>query len=478
MARSRVAQMPEFNRNRPQGQRAGGPPRGGRGPGGGGAPRQSSSRSGGEGADSPSAAAPWYVGTDFAHVPPGHRYLLYLPFWKQDWSAIKEGKQRELKSLCLIPAHARDAMSAIAERQRSIGKVSGGEVVEATSISPFATGLGWEHPNENGFAFLHPYGLPYLAGSGVKGVVRRAAEELALLESDSHGWDLATVWWLFGFEASSSVFDTDGVWRTAFARWRARSADGSSSALDGFIAVADVKFKGTGGKWVDRLQADRGYRQSLHTAGALRFLDVIPEVAGNSMSVDIMNPHYGDYYQAKKTTAYPNGATPHDASSPNPVFFLLVPPGSKFTFVVDCPREHHLPEALRNKWRDMIGAAFTHAFDWLGFGAKTAVGYGAMTDKPVVAQPEPSRAPAAARSDATTPVISEAIWRGARLKFNRANGTLTAEANGKQAHASAPNGEQLLATLPPDTQTKVRRNEFVKVNAVVQGSVLVRVEKP
>ena len=31
-------------------------------------------------------------------------------------------------------------------------------------------------------------------------------------------------------------------------------------------------------------------------------------------------------------------------------------------------------------------AAFEHAFAWLGFGAKTAVGYGAMEEDPAVAE--------------------------------------------------------------------------------------------
>ncbi len=30
------------------------------------------------------------------------------------------------------------------------------------------------------------------------------------------------------------------------------------------------------------------------------------------------------------------------------------------------------------RWKTLLEAAFKHAFDWLGFGAKTAVGYGAM----------------------------------------------------------------------------------------------------
>lgn len=407
--------MPEFNRNRPQGQRPGAPRRDtpGRGAQGRGGQDAGDGARGTHGGAASRAAVPWYVGDNFNGAPPGHRYLLYLPFWTQNWSAIKEGKQRVLKDLGAIPEHASKVMHALVQRQLQIGNASGAEVIEAFSTAPFATGLGWEHPNENGFAFLQPYGLPYLAGSGVKGVLRRAAQELA--ESNQNcGWTAEVITQLFGLEPKT----------------------GSDMA----------------------------------SSGALLFFDVVPEIAGNSMGVDIMNPHYSDYYQGK--------STPHDAGSPIPVFFLVVPPGSKFSFVVDCPREHHLPEALQNKWRDMIGAAFTHAFDWLGFGAKTAVGYGAMTDKPVAAQSDSSRIPAGARSRATTPVISEAIWPGARLKFNRANGTLTAEANGKQAHASAPKGQQLLETLPPDMQTKVRRNDFVKVNAVVQGSILVRVEKP
>ncbi len=43
--------------------------------------------------------------------------------------------------------------------------------------SDFVTGLGREHPVENGFAWHHTLGTPYLAGSSVKGMVRAWAEE-------------------------------------------------------------------------------------------------------------------------------------------------------------------------------------------------------------------------------------------------------------------------------------------------------------
>ncbi|MDR1709947.1 MAG: hypothetical protein LBS70_09550, partial [Candidatus Accumulibacter sp.] len=62
---------------------------------------------------------------------------------------------------------------------------------------------------------------------------------------------------------------------------------------------------------------------------------------------------------------------------------------------------------------------------------------------------------------------------GARIKFNRANGTLTVEKDGKSAYAYAPKGNELLNALPAAIQQKIRTNQFVKVTAsVAEGTVL------
>ncbi len=68
------------------------------------------------------------------------------------------------------------------------------------------------------------------------------------------------------------------------------------------------------------------------------------------------------------------------------------------------------------------------------------------------------------------------IWAGARIKFNRANGTLTVEKSGKTANALKPKGEELLNTLSPAIKQKVMTNQFVKVNAYVQDKELVKIE--
>ena len=50
---------------------------------------------------------------------------------------------------------------------------------------------------------------------------------------------------------------------------------------------------------------------------------------------------------------------------------------ARFTFHVEC-HPARLDTGLQVQWQPLIEAAFTHAGKWLGFGAKTAVGYGRM----------------------------------------------------------------------------------------------------
>lgn len=158
------------------------------------------------------------------------------------------------------------------------------------------------------FVLSQSYGLPYSPGSGVKGILRRAAELLAVGEfGDQQHWTPVTVDALFGKETEPADTET--------ARNR----------------------------------------------GALTFWDVLPELAGSRLMVEIMTPHYSDYYQGN--------TTPHDSGQPNPIVFLALPPNSRFEFFVQC-NQAALPESLRNNWQTLLETAFQHAFDWLGFGAK------------------------------------------------------------------------------------------------------------
>ena len=317
----------------------------------------------------PIAAVPKYLGRNFKNASPALRFSMLLPLWgvnrrtkellwtTSDISHEVRGplrQEREIKLNNKVDALAqaaalnpedKAAMKALAERQSHLAGVTPHMLsLDAKAIAPFTTGLGNEHPLENGFAFLNPYGLPYLAGSGVKGVLRQAARELASGQwGNEHGW------------SADKQFEI--------------RVNGKSLA----ISMLDALFG---------LESQDG--DTLHMRGALSFWDVIAQMPNNcnSLHVEVMTPHQSHYYQQKSDPKTGSSATPHDSGQPTPISFLTVPPGSGMTFHVQCdlPRLQRLAPTLAegDAWKKLLQAAFEHAFEWLGFGAKTAVGYGAM----------------------------------------------------------------------------------------------------
>ena len=452
----------------------------------------------------PIAAIPAYLGQDFSSASPGLRFGMYLPIWttradqEREVNARAQKKSREafevqdllrsrgmdaaIADLCQRARHplpglwdkndfaARHAwekilrltpndkatMAALAQRQSHTAQACTDVLtLEATATAPFTTGLGNEHPLENGFAFLNPYGLPYLPGSGIKGVLRQAARELASGQwGDTCGWTEELI--------------HQPPWSDC------RKID---------LSVLDALF----GRETENGSSD-------HVRGALSFWDALPQIPGDSLSVDIMTPHQSHYYQPqdlrdKKAYLKSSGSTsPHDSGAPTPISFLTLPPGTRFTFHVRCDMAHLdwlAPDLAHNqRWQTLLTAAFEHAFEWLGFGAKTAVGYGAMQSQAQVerarehARQQAEKARELEKAQAQKRQQENAVaWEGARPKFNRANGALTVEKNGKTAIAIAPQGEALLQTLPADLQQKIKTNQFVKLTAYVAEGVLLRIEK-
>ncbi len=341
----------------------------------------------------PIAATPEYLGNDFKSASPGQRFGMYLPIWtaradqEADVRKRAEAKSREGDEVSALLSKGMDAAIAalrqrdrkplaglwdkndFASRQawRDVCALNKGDIermkalvarqseqvstfgasdllrLQATAIAPFTTGLGNEHPLENGFAFLSPYGLPYLAGSGVKGVLRAAAQELASGQWDSKEWHHAE-------DLRHEVHNKQGKH---------------------LFDASDL----------DVLFGSEALIGENHLRGVLSFWDVIPQIEGNSLMVEIMTPHQSHYYQedAKKGAG---STSPHDSGSPNPISFLTVPPNSRFAFHVVCgtSRLQDLAPDLANneRWKTLLTEAFEHAFAWLGFGGKTSVGYGAM----------------------------------------------------------------------------------------------------
>jgi len=97
--------------------------------------------------------------------------------------------------------------------------------------------------------------------------------------------------------------------------------------------------------------------------GDLIILDAIPENFPR-LEEDIMNPHYPDYYNDKKP--------PTDNQNPRPIKFLTVAKGEKFNFYFK--NSHVYKEAFETDLKEDL----IKAFNYIGIGAKTGIGYGVL----------------------------------------------------------------------------------------------------
>lgn len=438
------------------------------------------------------AAIPGYLPRDLKEAAPGHRFQLYLENWQalagSEYAPYKKARpvgneervayNREcagvLKDLCALPTTSQKVLAGLRARQQSLitHHGSNGYRISTKSTAPFATGLGNEHPIENGFAFLTPYGLPYLAGSGVKGILRRAAEELAL-ENEAQQpdqWTWVDVWHLFGFEGA---VDKGSIWDGTSTLGQAFSRDLPKTAAHPDIYSLICKLFGgakEGARFLDRENlgaqqlmqtclAGKSMRGGLQCRGALDFWDVYPSPAGGKLVVEIMTPHYGKYYQGTES--------PHDSGAPVPVSFLAVPAKSDFDFSVVC-QPQRLPESLKNQWRSLLDQAFAQAFEWVGFGAKTAVGYGAMATKaasPASAATVPTQTGAAGATPSTT---SDAlVWPVATLTLNKGSGEIKASFEGKTtAGLKGDESKRLQAALGDERAAKLVKKQELKGVAI------------
>ena len=111
----------------------------------------------------------------------GNAGLWYDKFcnqWLRDWSGLGDSGKREwIATVAPTNGAARVGDGAeLAKRQRALVDAARGLCDEFISQGPFASGLGREHPVENGFAWHHTLGTPFLPGTSVKGMVRAWAK--------------------------------------------------------------------------------------------------------------------------------------------------------------------------------------------------------------------------------------------------------------------------------------------------------------
>ena len=218
------------------------------------------------------------------------------------------------------------ALEAYRERIHALGRewVSQGQnynqvCFQARLVGRLAPGLGIPSVFENGISLHHIHGFPYIPGSSLKGIAQDYA--LKVVKANKNSQEFISV---FGKQTPQ-------------------------------------------GRTRETFEAQQG---------KAIFFDAIPLETKDLLALDIMTPHYGDYYS--------NGGQkpPGDYLDPNPIVFLTVKEGVSFLFFLRA-RDFKSKESVVMKAEDIL----CYAKDWLwgalstlGAGAKTSVGYGYFQD--------------------------------------------------------------------------------------------------
>lgn len=250
-----------------------------------------------------------------------------------DWGSAPSKKQSEWKKEGFNQSirFAADAKALEAYRTRWDALVRGAHAVPFTVKTDwrFITGLGSKGPLEVGFTF-HRYGFPFLPGSSVKGLARAWAFFQIVEQTDAT--DLGKL-------EQYLAYDGDEIRK--YEDWHRNQPEEAKKLANDYRAIFGTT----------------------NAAGKAIFFDAIPD-SPPKLELDIMNPHFGDYYSGKEP--YPT-----DWQNPVPVFFLTVAAGQKFHFAVGWRGKKDDPD-LRTSAEGWLKASLQD----LGAGAKTSAGYG------------------------------------------------------------------------------------------------------
>ncbi len=252
----------------------------------------------------------------------GLRFNKFCAVWRSDWSLKSEDNANPKKDWIDKFSNGQNVgdeneLKEIVARNELLQKATNGNIYYFKTMSPFVTGLGNSHPVENGFTWHHTLGVPYCAGSSIKGLVREWADN-----------------WLSNIE--------ENCW---------------SNEQEKSNVIARI------------FGTDNKENPVIRSTGSVVFLDAIP-TKPVKLKTEIMTPHYGEYYQDA------SGETPPgDWLSPVPIPFLAVDVGQIFQFSIMLRKPDGIESDLL-----LVSTWLRDALYYLGCGAKTSVGYGIMVD--------------------------------------------------------------------------------------------------
>jgi|GEM_PF-1771817 len=319
------------------------------------------------------------------------------------WNWGKAGKNELLKALIEqeknIYQDSEEILKAQQQRDRVMMKFWERQGYKVYSVSLKVTwrlivGLGLPSPLETGIRLHHLYGFPFLPGSAIKGVTRafrlqEIAEELGiprLCAWDIKEWEnqvkSPTPWKLLEQLLMSPVpKDSDDEERKKLHEQQltnrleelkkainnGRKFLNDRGYLSGDPKVLEIDIEELKQKYVNSFSRAFGSQEE---KGEIIFFDAYPTsltVNGEGiLELDVMNPHYGEYYRGREP--------PADWLSPVPVFFLVVRRGTVFQVML-AQRPSRWPA---DNLLETVAGWVKQALKDLGIGAKTRAGYGQL----------------------------------------------------------------------------------------------------
>lgn len=215
--------------------------------------------------------------------------------------------------------------------------------IKTVEFSPnwrMIVGLGSESVYEVSITLHHIYGFPYIPGQTVKGITRhwgvvKLADELVNETSQNVG----------------SIIE-----------YVSRSLEKGEITKELFEILE---------KTSDKEQFKTEFNQLVeifgtqNQEGKIIFFDAMP-LKFPELDIDIMNPHYAEYYSGKKP--------PADYLNPTPIFFITVGKNSKFSFSIGT-NDNNKVNLLETAFNLLKESLSNH-----GIGAKTSLGYGVLNE--------------------------------------------------------------------------------------------------
>ncbi|MEW6276207.1 MAG: type III-B CRISPR module RAMP protein Cmr6 [Bacillota bacterium] len=280
------------------------------------------------------SAEAWRIQKDRAPHNPGLVFDRFISDWGFDKD--RDAKRKAWQEI-LGPVNKPD--QELFKEWRNLWEAT----VRAAGAAPFSlktqwrlvAGLGRKGLLEVGFTF-NQYGFPVVPGSSLKGLARM--------------WVLVVLAEALGI---SQLKELDSILTVQ------EEKEYQEAFLNRYPA-AGQNVLGLAGKF-------RSVFGTIAGAGGAVFFDAIP-ARMPKLELDVMNPHYSEYYQDKSRKI-----PPANWLSPVPVYFLTVAPGTEFIFAVGWRGSHDeetsLLWGLAREW-------LVQGLQNLGVGAKTSAGYG------------------------------------------------------------------------------------------------------